>query len=117
MYEEMQLTFRARNDNLDLGWTTNGNCILQSLILDEREPGDTGIGDVWQLNFKLIVLVVSPPDINICNYDPICEAVSNNGYVVTSTYETRILDLPIYLKLPSNIPKTLDNIYDDVDFV
>ena len=46
MYEEMQLTFRAGNDNLDLGWTKNRCCILRSLVLDEREPNDTGIGDV-----------------------------------------------------------------------
>jgi hypothetical protein len=38
---------------------------LQSLILDERKPNDTGIDDVWQLKFKPIVLIVSPPDINI----------------------------------------------------
>ncbi len=51
MYQHgvMQLTFRAGNDNLDLGWTTNGNFILQSLFLDEREPTDTGIGDAWLL--------------------------------------------------------------------
>ncbi len=45
MYEGMQLAFRADNANLDLGWTTNGNCILWSLILDERDPNDIGIGD------------------------------------------------------------------------
>jgi hypothetical protein len=73
MYEGMHLTFRARNDNLDLGWTTNGCCILRSLILDERELDDTGIGDVWQLNFKPIGLIVSQPDINIYDYGPICE--------------------------------------------
>ena len=55
MYEGMQLTFRAVNDNLDLGWTTNGNCILRSLILDEREPDDTGIGDIWQLTSNKLV--------------------------------------------------------------
>ena len=108
MYEGMQLTFRAGNDNLDLGWTTNGNCILRSLILDEREPDDTGIGDVWQLNFKPIGLIVSPPDVNIYDYGPICEGIPDNCYFVTSTYETGILDLPVYLKLLSNIPKTLD---------
>jgi hypothetical protein len=46
MYERMQLTFRAGNDNLDIGWATNGCCILRSLVLDEIEPDDTGIGDV-----------------------------------------------------------------------
>ena len=97
MYKWMQLTFRAWNDILDLGWTTNGNCILRSLILDEREPDDTGIGDVWQLNFKPIGLIVSPHDINIYDYGPICEGIPNNCYFVTSTYETRILDLPMYL--------------------
>ena len=40
-YEGMQLTLRVSNDNLDLGWTTNGCCILRSLILDESEPNDT----------------------------------------------------------------------------
>ncbi len=78
MYEGMQLTFRAGNDNLDLGWTTNGNYILRSLILDEREPDDTGIGDVWQLNFKPISLIVSPRDINIYDYGPICEGILDN---------------------------------------
>ncbi len=57
MYEGMYLTFRVGNDNLDLGWTTNGKCILQSLILDESERDNTGIGDVWQLNFKHIGLI------------------------------------------------------------
>ena len=47
MYEGIQLTFRAGNDNLDLGWTTNVCCTLRPLVLDEREPKDTGIGDVW----------------------------------------------------------------------
>jgi hypothetical protein len=94
----MQLTFRAGYENLDLGWTTNGNCILQSLILDEIEPGDTGLGDIWQLNFKPIGVIVSPLDINIYNYGLICKDLSNNCYVVTSTYETGILDLPMYLK-------------------
>jgi hypothetical protein len=42
MYEEMQLAFIVGNDNLDLGWTTNGNCILQSLIFVEKEPGADG---------------------------------------------------------------------------
>jgi hypothetical protein len=42
-YGGMQLTFRAGNDNLNLGWTTNGHCILRFLILDEREPDDTGL--------------------------------------------------------------------------
>ena len=36
MYEGMQLTFRVGNENLDLGWTTHGCCILRSLVLDER---------------------------------------------------------------------------------
>ncbi len=108
MHEGIQLTFRVDNDNLDLGWATNGNCILRSLILDERESGDTGIGDVWQLNFKPIGLIVSPPDINIYGYGPICEGIPNNCYFVTSMYETGILDLHVYLKLPSNIPKILD---------
>jgi len=61
MHEEMQLTFRAGNDNLDLGWTTNGCCIFRSLIIDTREPINPNIGDVWQLNFKPISLLVSPP--------------------------------------------------------
>jgi len=111
MYEEMQLTFRDGNDNLDLGWTTNGCYILRSMILDEREPDDTahtGIGDVWQLNFKPIGLIVSPHDINIYDYGPIWEGIPNNCCFVTSTYETGILDLPMYLQLLSNIPKTLD---------
>ena len=46
MYEGMQLTFRDGNDNLDLGWTTNGCCIFLSLVLDEIKPDDTGIGDI-----------------------------------------------------------------------
>ncbi len=108
MYEEMQLTLRACNNNLDRGWTTNGCCILRSLILDEREPDDTGIGDVWQLNFKPIGLIVSPPDINIYEYGPICEGIPNICCFVTSTYETIILDFPMYLQLLLNIPKTLD---------
>ena len=88
MYEGMQLTFRAGNDNLDLGWTTNGCCILRSLILDEREPDDTGIGDVWKLNLKPTGLIVSPLGINIYDYGSICEDIPNNHYFVTSTYET-----------------------------
>jgi hypothetical protein len=87
MYEGMLLIFRAANDNLDLGWTTNGCCILRSLILDERELDDTGIGDVWQLNFKPFDLIVSPPDINIYDYGPICEGIPDKCYFVTSTYE------------------------------
>ena len=67
------------------------------------------IGDVWQLNFKPIGLIISRPDINIYDYGSICEGIPNNCYFVTSTYETGILDLPrYYLQLPSNIPKTLD---------
>jgi hypothetical protein len=97
MYEGMQLTFGAGNDNLDLRWTTNGCCILRSLFLDEREPDDTGIGDVWKLHFKPIDLIVSPLDINIYDYGPICENIPNHCYFVTSTYETRILDLSMYL--------------------
>ena len=88
MYEGMQLTFRDVNDNLDLGWTTNGCCILRSLVLDERELDDTGIGDVWKQKFKPIGLVVSPPAINIYDYGLICENIPNNYYFVTSTYET-----------------------------
>ena len=68
MYEGMQITFKADNGDLDLGWTTNGCCILRSLVLDGREPDDAGIGDVWQLNFKPIGLIVSPPGINIYDY-------------------------------------------------
>jgi len=86
----------------------NGHCILRSPILDERERDDTGIGYVWQLNFTPISLSVSPPYINIYEYGPICEDIPNNCYFVTSTCEARILDLPLYLQLPSNIPKTLD---------
>jgi len=56
-----------------------------------------GIGDVWQLNFKPIGLIVSPHDINIYDHGPICKNIPNNCYFVTSTYETRILDLPMYL--------------------
>ncbi len=88
IYEGMQLAFRVGNDNLDLGWTTNGSCILRSLILDEGEPDHTGIGDVWQLNFKPIGLIVSPFGINIYYYCPICKGITNNCYFVTSTYET-----------------------------
>jgi hypothetical protein len=101
MCEGMQLTFRARSDNLDLGWTTNDCCILRSLVLDERELDDTGIGDVWQLNFKPIGLIVSPHDINIYDYGPICEDIqkmlfryfnirnrnSRFTYVFTVTFE------------------------------
>ena len=108
MYEGMQLAFRAGNDNLDMGWTPNGCCILRSTILDKREPDDTGIGDVWQLNFKPIGLIVSRPGINIYDSGPICVGILKIFYFVTSTYETRIIDLPMYLQLPSNIPKTLD---------
>ena len=97
IYEGMQLACRTGNDNLDLGWTPNGHCILRSLILDERESDDTGIGDIWQLNFKQIGLIVSPHTINICDYGPICEGIPNNCYFVTSTHEIGILDLPIYL--------------------
>jgi len=100
MYEGMQLTFRVGNDNLDLGWTTNGRCILRSLVLDESEPDDTGIGDVWQLNFKPIGLIVTTPCINMYSYGPTCEDLPNNCYIATSTYENRIMYLPIYLKLP-----------------
>ncbi len=78
MYEGTQLTFRA--DNLDIGWTTNGHCILRSPILDERERDNTGIGDVRQLNIKPIGLIVSPLDINIYNYGPICEGILNNCF-------------------------------------
>ena len=46
MYEGMQLTFRADKDNIDLGQTTNRNCISQSFILDDREKDHTYIGDV-----------------------------------------------------------------------
>jgi hypothetical protein len=88
MYEGMQITFRAGNHNLDLGWRTNGYCMLRYLILDERELDDTGIGDDWQLNFKPIGLIVSPLDINMNDYGPICEGITNNCYFVTSTYET-----------------------------
>ncbi len=95
MYGGMQFIFRASNDNLYLGWTINGNCILQSLILDEREPDDTGINGAWQLNFKPIGLITSPHDISIYNYGPICEDFPNNRYLVTSIRETRILDLSI----------------------
>jgi hypothetical protein len=108
MYEGKQLKFRADNDNLGLEWTTNSNCILQSLILDDREPDDAGLGDVWQLKFKPICLIVSPPDIKIYNYGLFCKDSPNNCYVVTSTFETRIIDLPMYLKSPSNISKKLD---------
>ena len=88
MYEGMQFAFRAGNDNLDLGWTKNCCCILRSLVLDERQPDDTGIGDVWQLNFRPIGLIVSPNDINIHDYGPICENIQKNCYFVTLTYET-----------------------------
>ena len=97
MYEGIQLTFRVGNDNLDLGWTTNGCCILRSLVLDEREPDDTGIGDVWQINFKPIGLIVSPLDINMYDYCLICKDILNNCYFVTSSYETEILDLSMYV--------------------
>ena len=107
-YEEMQITFRVGNDSLDLGWTTNGCCIFRSLVLDERELDDTGIREVWPLNFKPIGLIVSPPYINIYDYGPICEGIPNNCYFVTSAYKTEILGLPTYLQLPSNIPTTLD---------
>ena len=84
MHEGMQLPFRARNDNLDLGWTKNGCCILRYLVLDEREPYDTDIGDVWQLKFKPIGLIFSPPDISSkYDYSPICEGITNNCYFVT----------------------------------
>ncbi len=66
------------------------------MIRDVREPNDTGIGDVWQLNFKSFGFIVSPPDINRYCYGPICEDLPNNCYVVTSTYQTRILDLLMY---------------------
>ena len=102
-YEGMQLTFRVGNENLDPGWTTNGCCILRSLVLDEREPDDTGIGDVWKLNFKPIGLIVSPPEINTYDYGPIFEGIPTNFFFVTSKYETEILDLPMYLHLPLNI--------------
>ncbi len=70
------------------------------MILDEREPHDVNVCDVWQLNFKPIGFIVSPRDINIIyDYGPICEGIPNNCYFVTSTYETRILDLPMYLQL------------------
>jgi hypothetical protein len=91
----MQITFRVGNYNLDLGWTTNNNCILRSLILHDRELDDTGIGDVWQLNFKPIGLIVSPPDVNIYVYGPICEGMPSNCNFVTSTYESGVLDLPM----------------------
>ena len=108
MYEGMQLTFRSGNDNIDLGWTTNGNCIFKSLILDEREPDDTCLGDVWELKFKPIGLVVTPPDIHVFDYGPICHNLPDNCYVITPTYETGSLDLPKNLNLPENVPKIYD---------
>jgi hypothetical protein len=50
-----------------------------------------------QLNFKPIGLIASTPNINIYDYGPICEGMPNNCYFVTSTYETGILDLPMYV--------------------
>jgi hypothetical protein len=62
---------------------------LQFLILDEREPADAGLSDVWQLNFKPIGLIVSaPPGINMYIYGPISKDLPKNCYVVASTYET-----------------------------
>ena len=104
----MQLTFRSGNDNLDLGWTTNGSCVLKSLILDEREPDDTGTGDIWNLLYKPISLIVTPPDIGVYNYGLICQDLPENCYVITPTYESGNLDLPSSLHLPTNVPKTLD---------
>jgi hypothetical protein len=92
MNERMQLTFRAGNDNLDLGWTTNGNFIVQSPIVGEGEPCDIGLGDVCQLNFKPIGLIVSLLGINIYNCGPICKDLPNNCFVVSSTYETRMFN-------------------------
>jgi hypothetical protein len=92
MYKLMHLTFIVGNDNFDLEWTSNGNCILQSLIIDVREPYDTGIGDVWKLNFKPIGLIVARPYMILYNYSPICQDLPNNCYVANATYETRSLD-------------------------
>ena len=79
------------------------------MILDKIEQDDTGIGDVWQVNFKPIGLIVSPLDINIYDNGPICEGIPNNCYYFgNSTYERGTFDLPMYLHLFSNIPKTLD---------
>ena len=55
------------------------------------------IGNIWQLKFKPIGLIVTPPAVNIYNYRPICEDLPNHCYVATSTYESEVLDLPIYL--------------------
>ena len=108
MYEGMRLALRVGNDSLELGWITHGKCILHSLILDKSELDDTGIGDISQLDFKPIGLIVTSPDVDIYNYGLICEDLPKSCYVVNTTYEAGFIDLLVCLKLPSNIPKTLD---------
>ena len=116
MYEGMQLTFRAANDNLNLVWTIHGNCILQSLILDERESDDTCIGDIWQFNFKPIGLIVTPPNVNIHNCGPICEDLYQ--IIVMSLLQRTNQEFLIYLYTKTYLRIfQRRSIYDDTDFV
>ena len=103
----MPLTFRQGNDNLDLGWTTNGSCILTSLILDHREPADPGTGDAWELIYLPIALIVQPPDADIQQYGHICEDIPAGCYPIRPSCETSELKLPNTMNLGLSAPKII----------
>ena len=101
----MPLTFRQGNDNLDLGWTTNGSCVLTSLILDSREPKDPGTGEAWYLMYLPIALIVQPPDADVEKYGHICDDVPEGCYPIRPSVESSQLKFPKSLKLPAGAPK------------
>ena len=103
----MPLTFRQGNDNLDLGWTTNGSCVLTSHILDSKEPNDPGTGDAWELVYLPIALIVQPPDVHIQHYGPICEDIPDGCYPIRPSCESSELKLPRTMQLPTTVPKLI----------
>ena len=103
----MELTFRAGNQCLDLGWVTNGSCIFHSVILDDREDPDDNEGEAWDLQYRPIALVVHPPDAHLQHYGTICEGMPEGCYPIRPTYEASTLQLPRAMRSSMASPKEI----------
>ena len=107
----MELVFKRGNDNVDLGWASNNSCLLEEIILDERELDDPGSGDAWELQYPPVGLVVRPMYIDPREIGKVSDDLEPGTFVVGRKHELEQLDIPTAMRaasgLPPQAPKTV----------
>ena len=100
----MELIFKAGNNNVELGWASNNSCMLEGLIVDDREPEDTGEGDAWQLQYLPLGMVVRPLGMSSQDIGVVHTGFEAGTFIVTPQSEKKKFEIPEAVRLKCSLP-------------